>query len=220
MDHLNSALELVTERFRQAVPNEVSTLVEQSIANLASSDLVAGALKVGEVVPDFELPDASGATVRSRDLLQKGPLIITFYRGSWCPYCSLALRALNQRLAEVRARGAMLIAVSPQKPDGSLTEVQIADLAFPVLSDIDNHVARRFGLVFKLDERLRSVYAQFGVDLEMANGNSSFELPVPATYVVGADGRVCGAHVEVDYRKRLSPDVVLDWLDECIELAS
>jgi peroxiredoxin len=137
-----------------------------------------------------------------------------FYRGHWCPFCNLALKAMQERYADIVSRGATFVAISPQTPDNSLTTQEKDGLPFPVLSDTGNKVAREFGIVFKLDDGLKAVQELFGVDIPAFNGDQSFELPVPATYFVSREGVVLKSFVEVDYMKRLSPETAIAWLDE------
>jgi peroxiredoxin len=210
---LEKELKAVTDYVRQQAGAEVVSTMEAATRRLAESGFALRALGRGQRIPDFELPDATGRTVRSADLLAKGPLVLSFYRGHWCPYCNLELKALQRRLPEIRAKGATLVGISPQTPDQSLSTQQKNELEFPVLSDRGNQVARRFGLAFKLDASLEPIYRGFGVDLQAHNGDDSKELPVPATYVIAADGTVVDVYVDVDYRRRLDPDVILDWLD-------
>lgn len=211
--NLATELKAVTESVRQQAPAEVMAAMETATAKLAASGLGNKTLKRGSHMPDFELPDATGKIVRSIDLRAKGALLISFYRGHWCPYCSLELKALQERLADITAKGATLVAISPQTPDQSLTTQQKHELRFPVLSDSGNKIARKFGLVYTLDEGLRPIYQAFGIDLNAHNGDSSFELPVPATYLVDKNGTVLDSYVNVDYRERLSLETTLSWLD-------
>ncbi len=177
--------------------------------SLTADEAVDLALKVGDTAPDFELPDAMGRTVRLSDLLASGPVVLAFYRGSWCPYCNAELRGLQQALPDVEAAAARMIAVSPQTPDSSVTIVERQSLTFPVLSDAGNRVAREFGLVFRVGDDVRQRYRAAGIDLARSNGDASWELPVPATYVVAPDRRITYAFVEADYTRRAAPaDVV------------
>ena len=212
---MNLAIELqaVTDSVRKQAPTEVFSAMEAATAKLAATGLADKALKRGNRMPDFELPDATGKVVRSANLRAQGMLLISFYRGHWCPYCNLELQALQERLTDITAQGATLVAISPQTPDQSLTTRQKHELKFPVLSDAGNKVAKQFGLVYTLDVGLRPIYQAFGIDLQAHNGDSSFELPLPATYLVAKDGSVLESYVDVDYRKRLAPDTALAWLD-------
>ncbi len=177
--------------------------------SLTADEAVGLALKVGDTAPDFELPDAMGRTVRLSEMLASGPVVLAFYRGSWCPYCNRELRGLQLALPNVEAAAARMVAVSPQTPDSSLTIVERQNLTFPVLSDAGNRVARAFGLVFRVDDEVRQQYRAAGIDLTRSNGDDSWELPVPATYVVAPDRTITYAFVEADYTRRAAPaDVV------------
>jgi peroxiredoxin len=213
---LQANLKAITEGVRQQAPAEVFAAIEAANAKLEISGIAGRALKAGDRIPDFDLPDATGKVVRSADLLAAGPLVISFYRGSWCPYCSLELKTLQQNLSEFRARGATLVAISPQTPDESLTTKQKNELAFPVLSDAGSKVARKFGLVFTLDETLKPIFKAFGIDLLAHNGVDTWELPIPATYVVAKSGKIVSACVDVDYRNRAEPAEILKWLEKAV----
>ncbi len=209
---LATELQAVTESVRQKAPENVFATMEAATAKLAATGITDQALQPGQTIPDFELPDATGKRVSSSDLRAKGLLLISFYRGNWCPYCNLELQALQAHLDDITAHDATLVAISPETPDQSLTTQEKFDLKFPVLTDAGNQVARQFGLVFTLDESLRPIYDSFGIDITTHNGDQSFELPVPATYLVAADGTVLNRFIDVDYRERLAPETALAWL--------
>lgn len=179
------------------------------LAELALPDQPAA----GDRLPDFELPDALGRAVKLSKLLEAGPVVLTFYRGEWCPYCNLQLHAYQATLPEILARGASLVAVSPQTPDHSLSMAEEHQLAFAVLTDSGNRLARSLGLVFTIPEADRALYLAVGNDISSFNGDESWELPVPATFVIGRDGAVALAFVDPDYRKRLEPAEILAALD-------
>ncbi len=206
---LATALREQNQAGRARIPAEKLAVMDAATAALEASGLADGSLAVGAVAPDFVLPDATGGKVALSSLLAKGPVVLAFYRGGWCPYCSLELRTLQARLADITAADAALVAVSPQTPDNSMSTAEKLELAFPVLSDVGNVVARAYGLVFTLPEDLRQVYAGFGLDIPAANGDSTFELPVPATYVIGTDGKVAWRFADADYTKRAEPDDVI-----------
>ncbi|WP_412070437.1 peroxiredoxin-like family protein [Rubrivirga sp. IMCC43871] len=194
-------------------PAEVPDAVVEAGAPATAELAAGGALGVGDRAPDFQLPGVDGATVRLSDLLIDGPVVLTFYRGAWCPYCNTQLRDYQQALARVEAAGAQLVAVSPQAPDSSTALADRAALAFPVLSDLGNAVSRAYGLVYRVDDATRRRYESVGVDLDRYNGTDDWELPVPATYVVRRDGTIAAAFVEADYTQRASARMVLDALD-------
>lgn len=210
---LKQELLAVTANLRQQAPADVMALLDNTTQQLIDSGIAGRALQAGARAPDFALPDARGGVFRSADARAHGPLVVSFYRGLWCPYCNLELRALAAQLPALQARNATLVAISPQTPDNSLSTAEKLELPFAVLSDAGNAVARQFGLVFTLAEELKPLYAAFGIDLQSCNGDTSFELPLPATYVIAADGRIVGADVNADYRQRLEPSTVLSWLD-------
>jgi peroxiredoxin len=214
MTPLASELEAMNASVRAQAPATVLDTIDAANRRLAQSGLAERALQAGQRAPEFVLPDAKGAAVTLSDLRSRGPVVLSFYRGAWCPYCNLELQAWQRHLPELQARGASFAAISPQLPDASLTLAQKHALGYPVLSDLANRVARQFGIVYTLDESLRPVYEQFGIDLQASNGDSSFELPVPATYLIGRDGIVAGAWVDADYRRRAEPSAVLARLDE------
>lgn len=208
------AIDLQTQQdnFRRRVPQDTQTVMQQATADLGASGILDQTLKVGDTIPDFALPNATGQTVSIRELLAQNPVIIAFYRGGWCPYCNLELKALQNALASIQETGAALVAISPETPDNSLTTQEKNELAFPVLSDLDNQVARQFGLVFQLPASLRPIYDGFGIDLVAYNGNDQFELPIPATYVVQPNGEIVYAFADVDYTKRAEPSDVVNAL--------
>lgn len=189
---------------------DVLDMIDVTTADLVTTGIAAQAHSKGDKAPAFELPDHLGNMVRSSDLLAEGPVLINFYRGNWCPYCNLELRAYQKHLNWIRQAGASLIAISPMLPDNSMDIAEKNDLAFPVLSDVGNKVANDFGLVFTVDSRIQAMYLQrLGNDLPNLNGDDSFTLPLPATYVIGQDGVITYAYVNANYRLRADPEDVL-----------
>jgi len=184
------------------------------IAQLIASGAAERALREGERAPDFTLPDALGQPVTLSHLLQQGPVVLTFYRGAWCPYCNLELHAYQRALPHIQALGATLVAISPQTPDHSLAMVEQRELSFTVLSDVGNVVARRFGLAFTIDAAVRRAHRQVGADLPAFNGDASWELPMAGTYLVDRTGTVRLAFVDPDFMHRLDPSVIIARLKE------
>ena len=172
------------------------------------------ALKEGAQAPDFTLPDARGNALTLSHLLTQGPVVMTFYRGQWCPYCHLQLRAYQQALPHMQARGASLVAISPQTPDHSRALAEKLELTFALLSDMGNQVARQFGLVFTIDEAVRGAHKQVGADLPRFNGIESWELPMAGTFLIDQAGTVRLAFVHPDFTRRLDPSVVIARLNE------
>ena len=184
------------------------------IGQLINSGAAEQALKEGAEAPDFTLPDARGNAVTLSHLLAQGPAIITFYRGQWCPYCHLQLRAYQQALPHMQARGASLVAISPQTPGHSRALAEKLELTFALLSDMGNQVARQFGLVFTIDEAVRSAHKQVCADLPTFNGIDSWELPMAGTFLVDQSRTVRLAFVHADFTRRLDPSVVIAQLNE------
>lgn len=195
-----------------ALPEDRRRVMEAATRELAASGTAERALKAGDIVPDFELPNHKGEQVRFADLVRQGPVVINFYRGGWCPYCNLEMRALQEKLPEIVDLGARLVAVSPELPDAAMSTAEKNAISFDVLSDAGNKVAAAFGLVFTLPPALQALYKTFGLDLETSNGDDSMTLPIPATYVVGADRRIIHAYVDADYSRRMEPAEVVDAL--------
>jgi peroxiredoxin len=184
------------------------------IGQLINSGAAENALKEGAQAPDFILPDARGNAVRLSHLLAQRPVVITFYRGQWCPYCHLALGAYQRALPHLQARGAFLLAISPQTPDHSRALAEKLELTFALLSDMGNQVARQFGLVFTLDEAVRGAHKQICADLPGFNGTDSWELPMAGTFLVDQSGIVRLAFVHPDFTRRLDPSVIIARLEE------
>lgn len=171
--------------------------------------VVDHALRTGQRAPEIALPDAMGELVSLYKLLERGPVVLTFYRGGWCPYCNIALRALQSHLPRIRECGADLVAISPERPDESLNSKEKMALAFYVLSDHDNEAARRFGLVYRVSEEARTRLLVLGRNLVEHNGTDRWELPLTATYIIGRDGVITFDHVDADYRNRLDPATLM-----------
>jgi peroxiredoxin len=194
---------------------EAWDIVERATEELRRSTIAEGAVGVGDTAPDFTLPNAAGTDVALRDLLDDGPVVLSFFRGGWCPYCSLELRALQESLADIEGAGARLVAVAPQTPKDAFQTKRKNDLDFEVLSDAGHEVARTYGLVFELPDALKDVYRdEFGVDLTEKNADGSWNLPIPATYVVDDEQTVCYAFAEADYTHRADPSQIVDTLQD------
>jgi peroxiredoxin len=198
--------------YAQMPPATVRTITDW-IGELSQSGIVGRSLQVGQAAPDFALPNAHGQTVTLTDLLASGPVVVTFYRGAWCPFCNLALKAYQDILPEIKALGASFVAVSPQTPDNSLTMAEKNALSYEVLSDAGNAVARQFGIVYKFSNAMYDVQTNaFGVDLPSFNGDDSRELPLPGTFVIDRGGTITLAQVFIDVSERVEPSAILDAL--------
>ena len=191
------------------VGDEVQSIYDRDAEAMSAGETFAGALHVGDRAPNFRLADARGGTVALDELLNAGKVVLVFYRGSWCPYCNLQLAAFQAALADIRAAGATLVAVSPQTPDQSLTVTERHALDFPVLSDIGNAVARDYGLVFTQSDAATAISRRLGIELAAFNGDDSNTLPAASTFVIGEEGVIRFASISGDYRWRVGPDEVL-----------
>lgn len=193
-------------------PANPKAVMQRATDDLIRSGLAEKALQTGAKALDFTLPDAQGHPVTLSKLLAKGPVVLTFYRGGWCPYCNRQLKSYQDQLAQIHALGAELVAVSPERPDRAMDTIAKDALRFPVLTDVGNAVARRYGLVFRVADEVIPIYKGFGIDLEAANGDQSHELPMPGTYIIGPDGVIRLAFVQADYTKRLPVEQILEQL--------
>jgi len=202
---LTQQLQDQNQAARAMTPPQVQLVMDRATDELGASGLADSALAVGDVAPDFTLPDAHGSKVSLSELLDAGPVVLAFYRGNWCPYCNTQLIALQDALPELNAAGATLVAISPQVPDGSLTATEKHQLTFPVLSDVGNVVADAYRLTFTLPDSLQQLYQGFGIDLLAANADATFRLPLPATFVIAADRTITWRFVQADYTKRADP---------------
>ena len=202
------------------VPHSVIETMHRATAELIASGAAQRALKAGDKLPAFNLPDPNGNKVSSDDLLSKGPLVISFYRGVWCPYCNMELQALQEALPQFEELGAKLVAISPQNPVNSRKSVRQNNLSFPILSDAHNDVAAAFGLRFEMPDYLVDLYKSLKNDLPALNGDPSWTLPMPARFVVGQDGVVLYAEVNPDYTRRPEPEDMLPALRRAASLAA
>lgn len=196
-------------------PAWVHEPMHRATAELIASDGASRALKVGDQAPAFILKDPDGHSVSSADLLKQGPLVATFYRGAWCPYCNLDLQALQEALREIEKRGARLVAISPQTAANSRRSQRENKVEFPILSDPHNDVAASFGIRFGLPDYLVDLYKNtFKNNLELINGDDSWTLPMPARFIIGQDGVIRYAEVNPDYTRRPDPSELLPVLEE------
>lgn len=209
---LQEQLEELTSKLGALVPAQRLAVIDRAITELKNSAIAASALKEGDRAPAFELPDGDGRIWRSQDLLSHGRMVIVFYRGRWCAYCNAQLRALQDVHKQIAAAGASLVAISPQTQKHSYMTRDMHKLRFPVLSDAGNQVARRFGLTYRVSPELQEMYDSIYTRLPGYNGDQSWELPLPATYIVMSDGIISYARVDADWRQRPEPEEILNSL--------
>jgi peroxiredoxin len=209
---LKNDIESLKAKFLPQIPDKIKASMRKAQDDLRKLRLAERALGTGDIAVDFTLPNAKGEPVSSEALRNHGPLVLNFYRGSWCPYCILELKALQDVHAEIQALGASLIAISPQLPDESLSDSEKIQLEFEVLSDVNSVVSNQYGLTFSVAEELRPIYKNWGADVATVNDDPDWKLPLPATYVISQDGRIVRAFTDEDYTARMEPDEVLESL--------
>jgi peroxiredoxin len=210
---VEAALKAKAEESAKRAPAEALEISRKGIEEVAASGVLKSALNVGGTMPTFTLGDAQGHPVSSAELLAKGPIVVVFYRGAWCPYCNLYLHAWQRYLPELARRKATLVAISGEPPDRTAQVVQKTEATFTVLSDPGYRVARQFGVVYEVPSGVAGLMSAHGLDLAKYYGTSKAELPLSATYVIGRDGRVAYAFLDADYKRRAEPADVLAALD-------
>src|SRR5271165_5370857 len=205
MTSLQDQLDEITANTRRLVQAERLAVGERAVEELFATGIEQRILPVGAQAPEFELQDSSGRLVRSRDLLAVGPLVVKFFRGRWCPYCVTELELWRDLYGQLRERGALLVAASPETQRQSDFAVQQHGLPFPLLHDPAAKLAEQFGLVYTVPEYHRRYLKSIMVNLPFLNGEASWRLPMPATYAIGRDGRVLFAEAHADFRMRPEP---------------
>lgn len=210
---LQAKLDARKAQWAQKADQTTKVIYNDGIAKIKAAGVLDNMKNVGDTAPSFTLPNALGQDVASEDLLAKGPIIVVFYRGAWCPYCNLTLADWQQQLDTIQALGAQLVTISPQTPDFSLTAKQKNELAFPVLSDVGNKTADAFGITSQITPEIIKLW-EGKIDLEKHNADDSARLPLPATYLIDTDGIIQFAHAHEDYRVRAEPADVIAKLKE------
>ena len=212
MQSLKKEIDTYKAAMKDKVPAEVRDIMARCTADLIAAGVGKHALKAGDIMPDFELPNQRGEMKRLYDYLAVSPVVLNIYRGGWCPYCNMEMKALHDVLPQIQASGARLVGMAPETPGKAATTAERNELAIDILSDSGNRVAEMLGLVFELPEALRPIYQKFGIDLPAYNGDNSFKLPVPATYIIRKDGVIVHDFVNVDYTQRLEPSEIIEKL--------
>ncbi|MEM7658256.1 MAG: peroxiredoxin-like family protein [Bacteroidota bacterium] len=205
---LKTQLDARKAQWAVKAPDEIKRLYQEGIQAVVDAGVIAAAKQIGESAPDFVLPNALGHPIRMSKRLQDGPLILTWYRGGWCPYCNLTLRHLQTELPRFQAAGAQLMALTPELPDQTLSTTEKNELSFEVLSDVGNAVARLYGIVFDLTPAVAEKY-QAAFDLHGYNGDESNQLPLAATYVIDQAGVIRYAFLDAEYRNRAESTEIL-----------
>ncbi len=201
---LKDQLDAKRATFLESAPADKAKSYQDGIDAVAASGIYDRALKVGDKAPDFTLKTPEGKSVQLAELLKAGPVVVTWYRGGWCPYCNLTLIALQQALPEIQAAGGTLIALNPELESYTAETTEKNQLDFDVLSDPGNKVARQYGIVFKMTPDVASAMRK-GAKTDIRNGDESDELPLAASYVIAPDGTITYAFLDADYRNRAEP---------------
>lgn len=204
-------LEARKASFNQKADESVKKIYKEGLTAVENTGILENALNVGDKAPHFTLTNAVGEEISLENELKKGPVVLVWYRGGWCPYCNINLHYLQEELPNFNAQGANLLALSPELPDQSINTAEKNELDFQVLSDVGNEVAREYGVVFKLTDEVAQRYNEsFG--LNNHNGDESNELPLAATYIINTDGTISYAFLDVDYRNRAEPSEITEFL--------
>ncbi|MBT7409045.1 MAG: AhpC/TSA family protein [Methylococcales bacterium] len=212
---LATQLEETLNSFVGSLSEQAQQTVGQSMQQLMESNVADNAINVGSNAPDFTLPSTQGDAVKLSELLAKGPVVISFFRGGWCPFCNLEFKALMDKLPEIEACNATLVTISPETMENSKATVEKFSLTYTVLSDVGNVIAKEYGLLMTVSEDMRPLYLEWGIDVPTANGDDTYELPVPATYIIGNDGVVKYAYINKNYTSRMQPEEIIEKLKEC-----
>lgn len=210
---LKSELDEKKAAFELKASDEKKAIYRNGIEAIENAGVVASALKVGDKAPNFTLNNALGNEVNLFDYLRSGPVILTWYRGGWCPYCNITLANMQKELPAFTKAGARILALTPELPDSSLSTKQKHRLDFEILSDLENKVAKSYGVVFTLTPEVAEIY-QSSFGLHQYNGDESNELPLAATYIIDRDGVIQYAFVNSDYRNRAEPSALLKVLND------
>ena len=202
---LSKQLANARDEFIASQSEDAQATIGAAMGKLMASEFGSNALIVGEAIPQFSLPNANGERVSIADYVKNGPVVLSFYRGGWCPFCNLEFKALSDALPEINSLGASLIGISPETPDVAQETVSKHNIHFEVLSDVGNEVIRKFGLLTEVYEEMRPLYLEWGLDIPAANGDDKWEIPIPATYVIDTKGVIRTAYVNKDYTQRMEP---------------
>lgn len=201
------------EEFRREsirkIPEDARKVMQKATEGLVNSGIEENIPKVGSKAYDFTLQNYDGSEITLYEETTKGPVVLSFYRGGWCPVCNLELNYLQSKLSDFQNYGAKLIAVSPELPEYANETVERHNIEFPVLYDTDNKVAVKYGLVFKMPDDLVEIYEKFGLDVAKHNGNEKYEIPIPATFVVDRKLTLRYVFCKADYNQRAEPDDII-----------
>ncbi len=211
------------KEFRDATMNRMPQSIIQTfndgIKEIKTNQLKENALQMGDTIPDFSLRAIDGNTIQLSDLHESEFLILNFYRGGWCPYCNMELRAYERLKKNFEELGVNIVAISAEISQLAAQTVQKNNISFPVLTDVDAQFMKKVGIVFKLNEKTKKDYVSFGMDFTQIHGNENYELPVPAIYVINKDMEIVFVHFEADYMTRIEPEQVLSIIKNQVQTA-
>ena len=193
-------------------PGEAQNIMRKAINDLEATSIIENAFKTGHTLPEIILPNAKDELINLNEMISKNRVVLTFYRGGWCPYCNLELKALQEVLPQIEAKGAKLVAITPEMPDHSLTTKEKNELSFEVLSDKNNSVAKKMNLAYQLPNELVALYKTFNINLETSNGDLDNKLPIAATYIIEKNGSISYHFLKEDYKLRADPETILSAL--------
>ncbi|MEZ0181527.1 peroxiredoxin-like family protein [Flavobacterium oncorhynchi] len=212
MNDLNNQIEILNAELSKQVPQEILIAFQKSIEDLKSQNLEFNSLKIGDKIPEFCLPNANNELITSASILNSGKMVIAFYRGAWCPYCNLELKALQENLSKIKEKETTLIAISPQSPDNSVSLVEKHNLQFEVLTDLNNTYAKQFGITFQLQDFVLPVYEAIGIKLADFNKDEENTLPVPAVFLINEKREIIYKFCDVNYRNRIDIEELINLL--------
>ncbi len=210
----NTQTEVLEERktnFNKKADATTKKIYKEGLNAITESNILKSAKNIGDSAPKFALKNALGEEITLEDYLQKGPVVLVWYRGGWCPYCNINLHYLQEEVGNIKAQGANLLALTPELPDQSMSTTEKHHLEFEILSDIGNRVAKEYGVVYKLTDEVAEIYNE-KFNLNQHNGDTSNELPLAVTYIINTEGEIEYAFLDVDYRKRAEPSEITSFL--------
>lgn len=218
MTRLQEETQGLYEEYQRIVTEDVMRVIDKATEDLVATGIGETCLQKGNKIDDFTLPDAYGEKIILSELLKSGPVVLSFYRGGWCTFCNLELKALQDRLEDIHAAGAQLVAITPQQPDGTRETLEELGIKYPILTDQSNNVARKMGLVFEVVDALKGIYeTDFGLDIPSANDDPSYELPITATYVVDKSRTIIAAFTDANFVNRFEPEDIIATLEKAME---
>jgi len=212
MNPLALQIEQLNHELSSQLSQDILNAFGSSVEDLKTKNIEDNSIQVGQKMPEFLLPNAYGEKIHSTQILKKGKMILAFYRGNWCPYCNLELKFLQDNLSRIKEKNAVLVAISPQNPDHSLTMVEKNNLEFEVLTDHNNDFAKKLGIVFQLQDFVLPYYQNLGIDLSLFNNNKENTLPVPAVFVVDENSKIIYKFLDVNYMNRIDIEELIQVL--------